>query len=45
MGYQLIGLLDKVAIFNVARQEAKIVASIHKGVVLTVEKWGKLATT
>ena len=45
VGYQLIGLLDKVAIFNVARQEAKIVASIHKGVVLTVEKWGKLATT
>jgi hypothetical protein len=44
-GYQLIGLLDKVAIFNVARQEAKIVASIHKGVVLAVEKWGKLATT
>ena len=44
-GYQLIGLLDEVAIFNVARKEAEIAESMNKGVALAVETSDKLATT
>lgn len=44
-GYQFIGLLDEVAIFNVARTEDELVESMKKGVALAVEASGKLTTT